>query len=143
MAPTVVSFARSAEIDPERRVARLYLALFDRAPDRSGFDFWVEEFETSRRTLPNISEQFVRSPEFLARFGALDHREFVVLVYNRVLARQPDVTGFRYWVARLDGGMSRGELISRFAEAPEFVQKSRPAVDLVVLCDGLLVRPPS
>lgn len=142
MAPAIVSFVGAPEMDPERRVARLYLALFDRAPDQGGFLYWIDSYENGQ-SIPSIADSFVGSPEFLARFGALGNDEFVVLVYNRILARQPDRAGFNYWVDRLDAGVPRGELIALFSESAEFVALSRPAVDLIVIYSGLLDRTPS
>ncbi len=142
MAPAIVSFVGAPEMDPERRVARLYLALFDRAPDQGGFLYWVDRYENGQ-SIPSIADSFVGSPEFLARFGALGNDQFVVLVYNRILARQPDRAGFNYWVSQLDAGVPRGELIALFSESAEFVALSRPAVDLIVIYSGLLDRTPS
>ena len=142
MAPAVGSFVGAPEMDPERRVARLYLALFDRAPDQGGFLYWVDSYENGQ-SIPSIADSFVGSPEFLSRFGALGNDQFVVLVYNRILARQPDRAGFNYWVSQLDAGVPRGELIALFAESAEFVALSRPAVDLIVIYSGLLDRTPS
>lgn len=142
MAPAIVSFVGAPEMDPERRVARLYLALFDRAPDQGGFLYWIDRYENGQ-SIPSIADSFVGSPEFLARFGALDNGQFVVLVYNRILARQPDRAGYNYWVSRLEAGVPRGELIALFSESAEFVALSRPAVDLIVIYSGLLDRTPS
>ena len=51
-----------------------------------------------------VSDFFARSPEFIARYGALDNAEFVSLVYQNVLGRNPDAAGFAFWTRQLQAG---------------------------------------
>ena len=142
VANIIEAFMRSPEFAPRRSISRLYLAFFDRAPDQSGFDFWAVRIRTGRANLDTVSEQFVRSPEFVSTYGQLNDAEFVFLVYNNVLVRRPDQSGFQYWVGRLGAGMTRGEMMTQFSESPEFIAASRPAVDVIVTYRGMLNREP-
>jgi hypothetical protein len=138
----IEAFMNSPEFSPRRSISRLYLAFFDRAPDQGGFDFWAERIRSGRANLDTISQQFVQSPEFRSTYGSLSDGEFIALVYNNVLLRRPDQNGFDFWSARLAAGMTRGELMTRFSESPEFVNSSRPAVDVIVTYRGMLNREP-
>ncbi|MDA3041322.1 MAG: fibronectin type III domain-containing protein, partial [Actinomycetota bacterium] len=39
----ILSFMRSPEFSPRRAISRLYLAYFNRRPDKAGLDFWTAE----------------------------------------------------------------------------------------------------
>jgi hypothetical protein len=136
----VEAFMRSPEFSPRRGVARLYFAYFNRQPDKGGFDFWTRQIAIGARSLESASQFFSQSPEFQQTYGSLSDAEFVVLVYNNVLARRPDTNGFRFWLAELEAGLNRGRLMTLFSESPENIGLSRAAVDVTVTYDGMLQR---
>ncbi|MBE9640235.1 DUF4214 domain-containing protein [Salipiger mangrovisoli] len=101
-------------------VFRLYQATLDRAPDVTGFDNWSGRLADGRAYL-GVVDGFVQSAEFQKTYGALDNGAFVDLLYNNVLGRDADATGLANWTARLDGGMSRSEVVQGFAQSAEFI----------------------
>ncbi|MCT4372255.1 DUF4214 domain-containing protein [Yangia mangrovi] len=101
-------------------VFRLYQATLDRAPDVTGFDNWSGRLADGRAYL-EVVDGFVQSAEFQKTYGALDNGAFVDLLYNNVLGRDADATGLANWTARLDGGMSRSEVVQGFAQSAEFI----------------------
>lgn len=102
-------------------IVRLYVAFFDRAPDAAGLAHWGNRYRRGER-LASIADQFVRSPEFEARYGGVDHRGFVELVYRNVLDREPDAAGLTYWTGLLESGsVGRGNVMTQFSESAEFV----------------------
>ena len=106
------------------RVWRLYQAYFLRQPDHQGMQYWlgVNEAGTS---LQNMSYNFERSEEFMARYGELGNAAFLALIYQNVMCRPPDGQGLEYWLELLDAGViGRGELMVLFSESPEFVEKT-------------------
>lgn len=136
------SFMFSAEFTPRRAITRLYLAFFDRAPDLGGFDYWAGQINSGQANLDTISQSFVMSPEFVSTYGSLSDRDFIRLVYNNVLVRQPDQSGYDFWLNEMANGMTRGQLMTQFSESPEFVQNTRPAVDVILTYRGMLDRVP-
>lgn len=122
-------------------VNRLYSAYFDRAPDRQGLFFWVDWIRGGR-TLGAVSDEFARSPEFIAAYGSLSDEAFIDLVYQNVLGRLPDDAGRRFWVDRMASGLSRGELMVGFSESPEYIEETGSAVLVESLYQGLLQRSP-
>lgn len=127
LAPAVP--AGSAERAAETHsVYRLYRAYFLREPDAAGLAFWSERHLTCETPLAQISESFASSPEFRTRYGNLNNRQFVELVYKNVLGRTGDPTGVNFWTARLDSGSAtRGEVMIGFSESTEFVKKTNTA----------------
>lgn len=100
-------------------VERLYIAYFLRPSDASGAGYWANRLDQGAR-LATVSDAFAGSDEFQNRYGRLSNRDFVKLVYVNVLGREPDASGYGYWVGQLDRGMPRGEMMIGFSESPEF-----------------------
>ncbi|MBN9889850.1 DUF4214 domain-containing protein [Salipiger abyssi] len=105
-------------------VFRLYQATLDRAPNASGLANWTERLYTGERSLLQVTDGFVKSPEFRATYGALDNEGFVTLLYRNVLDRDPDAQGLGNWTARLDDGMSRAQVVRGFAQSGEFTDST-------------------
>lgn len=139
---TIEAFMRSAEFAPRRSVARLYLAFFERAPDLGGFDYWTQQISAGSANLDNVSQSFVGSPEFVATYGSLTDAQFIELVYQNVLDRSPDQAGYDFWLGQMANGMTRGEVMTRFSESPEFVNQTTADVDVIVTYRGMLDRQP-
>ena len=59
------------------------------------------------------------SPEFQARYGALNNTQFVAQLYANVLDRAPDSGGLAYHVGHLNAGMTRADVLVGFSESPE------------------------
>ncbi len=123
-------------------VVRLYLAYFQRAPDRDGLDYWVGQYSAGV-SIGQISQQFATSPEFVATYGSKTNREFVQLVYRNILERQPDAAGFTFWLGELDAGrQTRGSLMAVFSESAEFVTKTLAKVKVTQLYVAMMQRGP-
>ncbi len=101
-------------------IARLYLAVFEREPDPAGYRYWTE-LGVSTATVAGF---FVRSPEFVSRYGSLSNNGFLERVYQNVLGRPSDSVGLRYWSNILASGVDRGEVMLGFSESPEFRNRS-------------------
>ncbi len=112
-------------LQPERvelrhPVTRLYFAYFDRAPDHAGLDYWISQRMMNAK-LDAMSNKFATSPEFVNTYGSLTNGQFVDLVYQNVLDRNPDQAGYASWKAKLDAKtITRGRLMTQFSESGEF-----------------------
>ncbi len=89
-----------------------YEAVYGRAPDSGGLDFWVHQYrdfyELNDPSNPNVKEGLVQllkpfvnpaqTAEFVDRYGANPSAgEFVGAAYANVLNRVPDQGGLDYW----------------------------------------------
>lgn len=119
--PAVIrSLVESSEVQANQgAIVRLYFGYFDRMPDYGGFSFWHDRYASGLATLTSISAAFASSPEFWMTYGPLDNTQFVRLVYNNVLNRDPDSGGLSYWVGQLSNGMPRHDLMLAFSESAE------------------------
>ena len=123
-------------------VVRLYFAYFLRIPDYAGLQAWLSQYRAGV-SLDSISNSFANSPEFLARYGALDNGGFVTLIYNNVLGRTPDTAGYNAWLAQLDSGaMTRGQVMLGFSESAEYQAMSYNSVYVTMMYMGMLQRSP-
>jgi serralysin len=123
-------------------IARLYSAALDRAPDFGGLAAWEDAFaqnvptsviaqgvyvslaETPIGGLTSLADGFILSPEFQQKYGSLDNTQFVVQLYQNVLARDPDPGGLAAWLAALQGGETKAMVLVGFAESPENIAKT-------------------
>mgnify|MGYP001077546109 CR=1 FL=1 len=107
---------------------RLYKAAFDRTPDLTGLGFWIENLD-SGVSLLEAANGFINSAEFQADYGVNpSDRDFVQLLYENVLDRQPDASGYEYWVSAMQNGLSRGQVLVEFSNSPENIQNVAPLV---------------
>ena len=117
-----ITFAdRTIEFDPNGLAAtafRIYQAAFDRAPDPSGFGFWIHSL--SANSLQQIAAGFVSSAEFINLYGANASNESIVTkLYNNVLHRAPEQSGFEFWVGVLNRGNPVALVLAEFSESAE------------------------
>ena len=98
---------------------RIYKAAFDRAPDLEGLGYWISQMD-NQTSLNQVANAFVASDEFALRYGAgLQDAAFVKLLYNHVLHRDPDQSGYDYWQGSLAGGSGRFAVLAAFSESKE------------------------
>jgi uncharacterized protein YkwD len=100
-------------------IKRLYRAYYLRDADPSGFDYWRNQ-AAAGMSIWVISSHFEGAVEFGERYGDLNDRQFIDLVYVNVMGRRADGSGQRYWLDRMKNGTSRGELMTYFSDSPEY-----------------------
>lgn len=101
-------------------VFRLYAAALDREPDKGGLLGWTGQLSYGLE-LTTAAAGFVNSPEFLNTYGDTTNGEFVTLLYNNVLDRDPDPVGFDSWTSQLDSAaLTRAEVLLGFSQSLEF-----------------------
>lgn len=106
-------------------IVRLYSAYFGRRPDATGFAYWLALYQDGVG-LEEISENFVLSAEFRNTYGTTTNEQFVFLVYQNVLGRNPNPSGLAYWTGLLNSrSISYGATMLSFSESTEYVVKSK------------------
>jgi len=124
-------------------LVRLYFAYFLRIPDYQGLQFWIGASSTGGWSLAAISDYFAASPEFQQRYGSLTNEQFVTLIYQNILDRDPEPGGFAFWVEELNAQKrSRGQVMLEFSESAEYKEKSNNKVYVTMMYVGMLRRSP-
>jgi hypothetical protein len=118
----VLQFADKTLFDlagADATVARLYSASFARAPDTAGLAVQLDALHAGLSPL-NLSQNFLGSAEFAARYGANPtNDQYVTALYSNVLGRVPDGGGYAVQIDALAHGLSRAQLLLNFGESPE------------------------
>ncbi|MGI4718419.1 MAG: choice-of-anchor U domain-containing protein [Janthinobacterium lividum] len=99
-------------------LVHLYTGMFGRDADQDGINFWLGLSEAGQ-SLRTIASWFVISEEAQQRYGALSNEAFVDMLYRVGLGRDAEDEGFAFWTARLDEGVTRGDVLLSFAESAE------------------------
>ncbi|NIB40068.1 DUF4214 domain-containing protein [Pseudomaricurvus alkylphenolicus] len=125
-----MTIERAIEIrETQKEVARLFSALFDRMPAEEGLRYWVNDISTSI-TIQGAAHAFTQSQEFIDLYGAaVSDEEFVTLLYNNILDRDPAAAGLEYWLAELAVTEDRGAVIVSFSNSEEFINNTEAEID--------------
>ncbi len=109
---------------------RLYQAAFDRTPDTGGLGHNIELMDAGL-SLQDMASAFVNSAEFIQLYGtAPSDNAFIEALYNNVLDRGSDATGYAYWQHELESGnRSRADVLIGFSESTENHQNVAAAID--------------
>ena len=142
-AELVEQYLLSAEFgDTVAPVTRLYFAYFNRIPDYSGLIYWINTYKQGS-SLASISDAFAGSAEFTSTYGFLSNSDFVTLVYQNVLGRDPDSGGLSYWTGMLDSSAkTRGQVMVGFSESTEYQELMASSIYTTMTYIGLLRRAP-
>jgi hypothetical protein len=102
---------------------RLYQAAFDRAPDRSGMNYWIDTVDRGL-SAEQAAYYFFTSSEFAALYGRHPSDELLLTRhYHHVLDREPDPEGFGFWLSELERGLQAEQMLIYFAQSPENQQR--------------------
>jgi len=94
-------------------VANLYIALFNRAPDAAGLDFWATALSNGA-PLAAISQSFLASSEARVIYpGAQTSEQFVSAFYQTVFGRTVDAGGLAFWSGVLNAAGGPGSDAAR------------------------------
>lgn len=105
------------EIIKEKKLATaIYIAIYNRAPEKSGLDFWSEQIKNGA-AYSNVIDGFISHPVFLHKYGNLDNKEKVTAFYHNILGQRGDPAGIDYWTQRLDDGDPLSTVLADFLQS--------------------------
>lgn len=100
-------------------VSRLYNLALLRQPDVDGLNNWTSQLLNKKTSPQKVARGFVFSKEMNER--NLSNSDFVFMLYNTMLGRQPDEPGLNDWVNQLESGTrTREDIFAGFADSREF-----------------------
>jgi len=91
------------DVDIKKEIAELYIATFNRVPDKAGIDYWTNRYKDGMK-IEEIAKSFFDQPETKSLYGDNDLDKFINSVYENVLDRKADDSGFNYWKSELSNG---------------------------------------
>jgi len=103
------------EVSLETKIAGLYVAFFNRAPDKSGLNYWIDRANSidPKNVVIEEARLFATHPSFDRAYGTLNNQEFVEEIYKNALGREGDSAGIAYWSGRLNLPKSDPNYLSR------------------------------
>jgi phospholipase C len=101
--------------------AQVYQGLMARDADYGGFR-WALGVLDSEGSQEQLVNSFLQSQEFQTKFGSnLDNGQFVTRMYQNIVLRSPDQSGFNYYVAQLNNAtMTRAQVAVSMLHSSEF-----------------------
>lgn len=117
---------------PNQIISSLYVAAFNRAPDKAGFTFWQEQYALNPDNAAlALSTGFVSTPSFLQLYPvSLPNLDFVQKIYINVLGRPGDAAGVLFWTQALSNPLyTRAQFLADFV-------KTALEVDLKAMLDA-------
>lgn len=106
------------------KIYRIYKAAFGRDPtqgDLTGLGYWISQIDKGMN-LFEVSARFIDSSEFNRIYGVnSSNSEFLSKLYTNVLGRNPDQTGFGWWLDQMNTNpdKTRRKVLADFSESPE------------------------
>ncbi|MBO4636699.1 MAG: DUF4214 domain-containing protein [Clostridiales bacterium] len=120
--PTSAETTPTAAPTPETGVAgfveRLYTIALDRPSDPVGKADWIAAVTERGQTGADVARGFLYSPEFLNK--DVSNEDFVRTLYRTFFDREPDTEGYNAWVAALNNGTPKQEIIEGFINSTEW-----------------------
>ena len=110
-------------------LTHIYQEVLGRDPDQPGLDWWANLILTGRMSAKEVAQGFISSDEFRGR--NVTNSEFVNILYRAFLEREPDSSGYNFWLAQLESGKSRQNLLNDFLASHEFA----------IVCHKYRIRP--
>ncbi|MBO4637489.1 MAG: DUF4214 domain-containing protein [Clostridiales bacterium] len=119
---TTTTPAPAVEIPDEPGVSgfveRLYCVALGRRSDAEGKQNWIDAITSGANTGADAARGFLLSPEFLNK--DMSTSEFVDILYRTFFGREPDQNGHDAWVAAINNGASKEEVINGFINSTEW-----------------------
>ena len=101
-------------------VTRFYQQCLQREPDGVGLGYWSYHLINRTKTGADVANGFVFSQEFINK--GVTNDEYLSILYEAFFNRDPDQAGWDVWLAELNAGKDRGEVLDGFLYSAEFGQ---------------------
>jgi hypothetical protein len=100
-------------------VKRFYSVVLGREADSAGLADWTNQLSTGTATGADIAFGFVFSAEY--NEASKTNTEYLNTLYLAFFDRTPDAGGFAGWLAELENGTSRQDVLDNFLHSQEFI----------------------
>lgn len=98
-------------------ITKIYLGAFNRAPEKSGLEYWTAEV-AGGKTLDQVVDTIFSLSIVKAIYpDSMSNAEFLTAVYTNVFGKAPDADGLTYWNSQLTAGQERGRVVITMIDA--------------------------
>lgn len=99
-------------------VKRFYSQCYGQEPEVDTLNYLRAKLESAEVSIDDIAKKFILSEEFKNR--NLKNEEYVNILYEILLNREPDNIGLMSWLDRLGKGMNRNVVLYEFLRSVEY-----------------------
>lgn len=100
----------------QQKAAALYVAVYNRAPDLAGLNYWAGALEAGVPYV-EMAKGFLQHPVFTYNYEGLSTQGFVENVYKNMLGGSGDSAGIKFWTDALNSGTTVEQFLTSFIEA--------------------------
>ncbi len=119
------------EVEPEKQsvtysktplgfIMYMYRHILLRDGEEESLNAWLDGLNSGAVTAADLVKSFIFSEECGARFLEYSNEEFITFLYKVLLGREPEESGFNEWLALMNAGMTREEVVDIFTRSEEF-----------------------
>lgn len=93
------------------KIAALYVAVYGRAPDTEGMNYWLQA-----ENYAEAAAGFVSHAVFTQEYGKDTNREMVAKFYTNIFGSAGDTEGINFWTSQLNEGVSVNHVLADFLD---------------------------
>lgn len=115
------SFSLAEAAVPAQFIAKLYSEALGRIPDQNGWRNSVAFFNwcgCNKSCLKDFGKNFFFSTEY-TNLG-YSNEEKLLTLYRTILNREPDSSGYNWWLGQMNAGVKFGDVVNAFYDSSEF-----------------------
>lgn len=103
-------------ITNEQVISGIYIAIFNRAPDKNSLDFWSEKATstTPSDAFQELAASLVSHPSFITTFGGLSNQQFIEAICKKILGFEGEVKCLHFWTDTIEKTASRSKIVTKF-----------------------------
>jgi Ca2+-binding RTX toxin-like protein len=105
----------------------MYAALFNRAPEKAGLDFWCGQLDSGVSLAAMAQTMYETAPARATYPDGISNADVVKAFYLNVLGRAGDAEGLAFWEARLNTLGTKGALIAEMVANVQSYAGTDPA----------------
>lgn len=110
------------------QITQLYVALFGRAPDVEGRDFWGQKLESGTSLSAIVEQMYGTSPARGFYPDGLTSEQIIGQFYKNVLGRTADAEGLAFWTEKLSASNGNiGDVLSNIVNVVTHYEGTDPA----------------
>jgi|GEM_PF-1478012 len=108
----------------ESFVTSLFIGLLDRAPDKSGHQFWVNALTSGKMNQEQVAQSFLESGEYRARSSdsLLPITETIQTLFSNAFDRPVEEQGLNYWASRVTSQNSLANVVCQILSVASNLQ---------------------
>ena len=114
----------------EKDVAALYVAIFGRAPEGEGLNYWVNLAQQNNWSLAQLADAMIEAAKQYPGYENIDDPQTLVeALYQNVLGKtyQDDPDGINFWVSKIQEGLDKGSVVEAILQTAIEQYPNHPA----------------